>query len=89
MQHFITDFFLGFHIVKPMMPILALLPTLFNYEKPHSSAYEEISVEQLYRTTCQASLTKQMVYTVTQSYFHIALLGSTVDWKQSNQIINL
>ena len=23
-----------FHIVKPMLPILALLPTLFNYGKP-------------------------------------------------------
>ena len=52
-------------------------------------AYEEISREQLYRTPCRASLTKQMVCTVTQSYFHIALLGSTVDGKQSNQIINL
>ena len=31
-----VTFFTGifcFHIVKPLMPILALLPTLFNYEK--------------------------------------------------------
>ena len=30
---FFTGFF-GFQVVKPMMPILALLATLFNYEKP-------------------------------------------------------
>ena len=38
--------YFGFHIVKPLMPILALLPTLFNYEETrlHGSKVTQISL---------------------------------------------
>ena len=33
-------FFFCFHVVKTLMAIMALLPTLFNYEKTRLTTYE-------------------------------------------------